>query len=110
MRVTLAGVSSKWWDRAGELPGPYLRVAEQRDPEPEQTPAPGVAAGGPGVDQSSAMSVESRIEVCGRRVLASPLWVGLAITAFLLVRTFFVSPVTLTSLVVLGTYAIDHRY
>lgn len=66
------------------------------------------------------MSVESRIEAGGRRVLASPLWVGLAISALLVVPTFLVpsvplwvalvSLVTLTPLVLLGTYAIHHLY
>lgn len=66
------------------------------------------------------MSVESRIEAGGRRALASPLWVGLAITALLVAPTFLVpsvsfwvalvSLVTLTPLVLLGTYAVYHLY
>ncbi|WP_331233951.1 SHOCT domain-containing protein [Natronorarus salvus] len=60
------------------------------------------------------MSIESRIEAWGRRVLRSPLWVGLAITAILVVPTFLVpgvalwigivSLLTLTPLVLFGTY------
>ncbi|KYH25637.1 hypothetical protein HAPAU_23120 [Halalkalicoccus paucihalophilus] len=66
------------------------------------------------------MSLESRIEAGSRRVLRSPLWVGLLITAFLVVPTFLVPSVplwvalvsllTLTPLVLLGTYAIYHAY
>lgn len=66
------------------------------------------------------MSVESRIEAGGRRVLASPLWVGLAISVFLVVPTFLVpsvplwvalvSLVTLTPLALLGTYAVYYLY
>ena len=66
------------------------------------------------------MSLESRIEAGGRRALSSPLWVGLAITAFLVIPTFLVpsiplwialvSLVTLTPLVLLGTYAVYHGY
>lgn len=66
------------------------------------------------------MSLESRIEAGGRRALGSPLWVGLAITAFLVVPTFLVPSVplwvalvsllTLAPLVLLGTYAIYHLY
>lgn len=66
------------------------------------------------------MSLESRIEAGGRRMLGSPLWVGLAITAFLVVPTFLVpsvplwvalvSLVTLTPLVLLCTYAIYYGY
>lgn len=66
------------------------------------------------------MSVESRIEAGGRRILASPLWVGLVITALLVVPTFLVPSVplwvalvsllTLTPLVLLGTYAVYHLY
>ncbi|MDL5360669.1 SHOCT domain-containing protein [Halalkalicoccus sp. NIPERK01] len=66
------------------------------------------------------MSLESRIEAGGRRALRSPLWVGLLITAFLVVPTFLVpgiplwialvSLVTLAPLVLLGTYAVYHLY
>lgn len=66
------------------------------------------------------MSLESRIEARGRRLLRSPLWVGLAITAFLVVPTFLVpsvplwvalvSLVTLAPLVLLGTYSLYYLY
>lgn len=66
------------------------------------------------------LAVKSGIESGGRRVLASPLWVGLAISAFLVAPTFLVpsvplwvalvSLVTLTPLVLLGTYAVYHLY
>lgn len=69
-------------------------------------------------DLCSALSVESRIEADGRRVLESPLGVGLLVTALLVVPMFLVPSVplwvalvsllTLTPLVLLGTYAVYH--
>lgn len=66
------------------------------------------------------MSVESRIEASGRRLLQSPLWVGLLITAFLVIPTFLVpsvplwvavvSLITLTPLVLLSTYLVYFIY
>jgi hypothetical protein len=63
-----------------------------------------------------SMSVESRIEAWGWGVLRSPLWVGLAITAFLVIPTFLVpgiplwigivSLITLTPLVLFSTYLV----
>lgn len=66
------------------------------------------------------MSLEARIERGGRRVLTSPLWLGLLITAFLVVPVFFtpgvalwIGVVSLTTLlpIVLGcTYLADYIY
>lgn len=60
------------------------------------------------------MSLESRTEAWGRGVLRSPLWVGLVITAFLVIPTFLVpeialwigivSLIALTPLVLFSTY------
>ncbi|UPM42602.1 SHOCT domain-containing protein [Halocatena salina] len=66
------------------------------------------------------MSLESRIEQRGRRILGSPLWMGIVITAFLVAPVFFTPQVplwmglvSLTSLLplVLGsTYLADYIY
>lgn len=66
------------------------------------------------------MSLENRIERGGRRILSSPLWLGLLITAFLVIPVFFtpgvplwVGIVSLTTLLptVLGcTYLADYLY
>lgn len=66
------------------------------------------------------MSLESRIEARGRRRLRSPLWVSLAITAFLVVSTFLVPVVpvwvalvllvTLAPLILLGRYSLYFLY
>lgn len=66
------------------------------------------------------MALESRIETGGRRVLRSPLWVGLLITAFLVIPTFLVptiplwvalvSLITLTPLVLGSTYLLYYLY
>ncbi|MFC4988841.1 MULTISPECIES: SHOCT domain-containing protein [Saliphagus] len=61
------------------------------------------------------MTLESRIEAGGRRLLTSPLWLGLSITAVLVAPIFLVPGipvwvgafwlVTVTPTVLLGTYA-----
>lgn len=66
------------------------------------------------------MTLESRLEAGGRRVLRSPLWVGLLITAFLVLPTFLVptvplwvalvSLITLTPLVLCSTYLLYYLY
>lgn len=66
------------------------------------------------------MSLENRIERRGRRVLHSPLWLGLLITAFLVLPVFLVPEVplwvgiislaTLLPIVLGSTYLADYLY
>lgn len=57
-------------------------------------------------------SLELRIDAGGRRALGSPLWVGLAITAFLAptVSLWVALVVSLVTLVFLTTYGVSHGY
>lgn len=66
------------------------------------------------------MALESRIEAGGRRLLTSPLWLGLSITAVLVAPTFLVpgiplwvglvSVLTLAPVVLVGTYGTFFLY
>lgn len=66
------------------------------------------------------MTLESRIEAGGRRLLTSPLWLGLSITAVLVAPTFLVpgiplwiglvSLLILAPMVLIGTYATFFLY